>query len=113
MVWNIDPENRVVIVRRLNGTVTRLVESEMLDGEDVFARFCCPIGELSPRHPMSEFDAFVLTSAIVGAWFSLSPRIALAWVRGVHLCGSLVQRKMDWSRPLRSAGSSDRSLMGC
>ncbi len=49
LIWNIDPENRMVDVHRLDGSVTRLLEGGRLDGEDVLPRFSCPVAELFPK----------------------------------------------------------------
>jgi len=45
LIWVIHPVNRIVTTYRLDGRVTRLHESDQLDGEDVLPGFSCSIAE--------------------------------------------------------------------
>ncbi len=53
LIWNVDPENRLVVVHRLDGSVTRLRKSATLDGEDVLLGFSCPVADLFPTERTS------------------------------------------------------------
>ena len=46
LLWVIDPASRQVHVHRADGTATRLVDADSVDGEDVIPGFTCPLGEL-------------------------------------------------------------------
>lgn len=46
LIWVINPASRSVQVYRQNGTITRLLEAEELDGEDVLPGFRCSIRSL-------------------------------------------------------------------
>jgi len=48
LVWVIDPDSRVALVFRRNGTVSKVRESEELDGEDVLPGFRCPLTRVLP-----------------------------------------------------------------
>jgi Uma2 family endonuclease len=51
LIWVIDPEARVVDVYRLNGPISRLRETDELDGEAVLPGFHCPVKTLFPEKP--------------------------------------------------------------
>jgi Uma2 family endonuclease len=51
LVWVIDPVNRRALVYRADGTVSRLVETAELDGEDVLPGFRCPLAAILPPAP--------------------------------------------------------------
>jgi len=48
LVWVVDPDSRVVFVFRNNGTVSKVRETEELDGEDVLPGFRCPVLRVLP-----------------------------------------------------------------
>ena len=48
LVWVVNPEERLVLVHRLDGSVAKLKEVDPLQGEDVVAGFTCRVGELFP-----------------------------------------------------------------
>ncbi|HKA06436.1 MAG TPA: Uma2 family endonuclease [Gemmataceae bacterium] len=48
LVWVVDPDSRVVLVFRNNGTVSKVRETEELDGEDVLPGFRCPVLRVLP-----------------------------------------------------------------
>lgn len=48
LVWVINPDSRSVMVYRRDGTVSRLLETDVLSGEDVLPGFQCPIREILP-----------------------------------------------------------------
>jgi Uma2 family endonuclease len=53
LIWVINPKSRKVMVHRIDGSVTRLRESDELSGEDVIPGFRCPVRELfPPREPV-------------------------------------------------------------
>ena len=49
LIWVIYPKSRSVMVHRNNRSVSRLLESDELSGEDVIPGFRCPVHELFPR----------------------------------------------------------------
>ena len=49
LVWIINPEQRWVIIHRADGSVVKLKETDMLDGEQVIPGFSCKVGELFPK----------------------------------------------------------------
>jgi len=48
LVWVVDPDTRVVLVFRNNGTVSKVRDTEELDGEDVLPGFRCPVARVLP-----------------------------------------------------------------
>lgn len=48
LVWIVYPDTQTVHVRRPDGTVKILGDSQQLSGEDVLPQFSCPIRELFP-----------------------------------------------------------------
>ena len=48
LVWVVDPDTRMVFVFRSNGTVSKVRETEELDGEDVLPGFRCPVSRVLP-----------------------------------------------------------------
>jgi Uma2 family endonuclease len=48
LVWVVDPDTRMVFVFRSNGTVSKVRETEELDGEDVLPGFRCPVTRVLP-----------------------------------------------------------------
>jgi Uma2 family endonuclease len=48
LVWRINPELRVVLVHRADGTVAKLKESDTLSGENVIEGFSCPVAAIFP-----------------------------------------------------------------
>jgi Uma2 family endonuclease len=48
LVWVIDPDSRVALVFRANGTVSKVRANEELDGEDVLPNFHCPLARVLP-----------------------------------------------------------------
>ena len=48
LIWEVDPENRVVLVHRLDGTVQKLQEKETLSGENVIPGFQCQVADFLP-----------------------------------------------------------------
>jgi hypothetical protein len=48
LVWVINPQTRIVVVRRQNGTMAKLREGQELDGEDVLAGFRCSLQAFLP-----------------------------------------------------------------
>jgi Uma2 family endonuclease len=48
LVWEINPIERMVTVHRLDGTVQKLHERDVLSGEDVIPGFECRVGDLLP-----------------------------------------------------------------
>jgi len=82
--------------------VTRLVESEMLDGE-TFARLLLPNWGTFPRHPMMS-SRVRLTSAIVGGVvFTFAPNCVGMGSRGT--CAQFGSAQNGLSRPLRFGSS--------
>ena len=51
LVWEINPEQRVIYVHRLDGSVAKLRENDTLSGEDVLPGFACRVGDLFPPAP--------------------------------------------------------------
>jgi Uma2 family endonuclease len=51
LVWVIDPENRLALVYRADGSVGRLREPAGFDGEDVLPGFRCPLALILPAPP--------------------------------------------------------------
>jgi Uma2 family endonuclease len=49
LIWVIHPKTRKVMVHRDDGSVSQLLESDELSGEDVIPGFRCPVRELFPR----------------------------------------------------------------
>jgi Uma2 family endonuclease len=50
LVWIINPEQHLVTVHRADGTVAKLKEADILDGEQVVPGFSCRVGELFPSN---------------------------------------------------------------
>jgi Uma2 family endonuclease len=48
LVWAINPNKRLVTIHRLDGTVQKLHENDVLSGENVLPGFECRVGELLP-----------------------------------------------------------------
>lgn len=48
LVWVIDPQDRHLMIHRLDGTVQKLSEQETLTGEQVLAGFSCRVAEFLP-----------------------------------------------------------------
>ncbi|MCI0685541.1 MAG: Uma2 family endonuclease [Gemmataceae bacterium] len=48
LVWQINPEERLVFVHRGDRPILKLKENDSLDGEDVVPGFSCRIGDLFP-----------------------------------------------------------------
>jgi Uma2 family endonuclease len=48
LVWEINPIERLVTVHRLDGTVQKLHENDVLSGENVLTGFKCRVGDLLP-----------------------------------------------------------------
>lgn len=48
LVWEVNPVNRIVTVHRLDGTVQKLHEQDMLSGENVVPGFQCAVAEFLP-----------------------------------------------------------------
>ncbi len=46
LVWEINPEQRFVMVYRIDGTVTLLTEADTLSGENVVPGFSCAVADL-------------------------------------------------------------------
>jgi Uma2 family endonuclease len=57
LIWVINPQSRKVMVYRADGSVSRLLESDELSGEDVIPGFRCPVRELFPRRVPVPEDA--------------------------------------------------------
>lgn len=51
LVWIIDPELRMVLVHRADGTVTKLRDPAELTGENVLPGFATPLAAFLPRRP--------------------------------------------------------------
>jgi Uma2 family endonuclease len=48
LVWNVDPEARIVEIHRRDGTVTKLHASDEITGEDVLPGFSCRVEAFFP-----------------------------------------------------------------
>ena len=48
LVWVIDPDSRVALVFRSNGTISKVRENEELDGENVLPGFKCKLSSVLP-----------------------------------------------------------------
>lgn len=48
MVWEINPEERIIFVHRGDRPILKLKENDTLDGEDVVPGFQCRVGDLFP-----------------------------------------------------------------
>ncbi len=48
LVWNVDPEARIVEIHRQDGTVTKLHANDEIDGEDVLPGFRCRLEAFFP-----------------------------------------------------------------
>jgi Uma2 family endonuclease len=48
LVWVVNPEQRLVHIHRGDGTVAKLAEKDVLDGEDVVPGFRCPVVDIFP-----------------------------------------------------------------
>jgi len=46
LVWEINPQERLILIHRLDGTVAKLKETDTLSGENVIPGFACPVSEL-------------------------------------------------------------------
>lgn len=51
LIWEINPEERIVFVHRGDRPILRLKENDTLDGGDVVPGFTCRVGELFPPRP--------------------------------------------------------------
>ena len=49
LVWVIDPETKIVIIHRKDGSVTKLHMQDDLSGENVLPGFVCKVAELFPE----------------------------------------------------------------
>lgn len=49
LVWVIDPEAQIVVIHRIDGSVTKLRRNDELTGEDVVPGFKCHVAELFPK----------------------------------------------------------------
>ncbi len=49
LVWVIDPEIRIVLIHRKDGTVTKLHQNDQLSGEEILPGFTCNVADLFPR----------------------------------------------------------------
>lgn len=49
LIWVVNPRTRVVIVHRLDGSMTKLRDTQELDGEMVLPGFRCRIAEILPE----------------------------------------------------------------
>ena len=49
LVWVIDPENKIVIIHRKDGSIAKLHKNGELSGEDVLPGFTCKVAELFPQ----------------------------------------------------------------
>jgi len=54
LIWIVYPETRTVHIRRADGSMSRLRETDELSGEDVVPEFRCPLGSLFPAVPITE-----------------------------------------------------------
>jgi len=59
LIWVIYPESRSVMVHRRDGSVSRLLEHEVLSGEDVLPGFLCPVCEILPAQTKPEVSTEV------------------------------------------------------
>jgi Uma2 family endonuclease len=48
LIWIVNPEKRTVTIHRPSGTVTKLNDQDVVDGEDVLPGFRCPVHEFFP-----------------------------------------------------------------
>lgn len=48
LIWEIDPENRTVLIHRLDGSVQMLQDSDTLSGENVVPGFTCVVRDFLP-----------------------------------------------------------------
>lgn len=46
LIWVVNPEQKIVSIHRLDGSVTKLHERDELSGEDVLQGFACQVAEL-------------------------------------------------------------------
>ncbi len=51
LVWQINPEERIILIHRPDVTVTKLNDTGTLSGEDVVPGFLCSVAELFPPKP--------------------------------------------------------------
>lgn len=51
LVWQVNPEERTIVVHRANGSLTRLREPDTLSGEEVIPGFTCRVSEIFPKRP--------------------------------------------------------------
>lgn len=51
LVWIIDPELRLAVIFRADGSIRRIREPEELAGEDVIPGFRCPLASIFPKKP--------------------------------------------------------------
>ena len=49
LVWEINPEERIVFVHRGDRPILKLKEADTLDGDDVIPGFTCRVGDLFPQ----------------------------------------------------------------
>jgi len=49
LVWEINPHERLIMIHRADGTVTKLKEGDTLSGEDVVVGFTCPVKDIFPH----------------------------------------------------------------
>jgi Uma2 family endonuclease len=48
LIWEIDPENRTVLIHRLDGSVQMLQDSDNLSGENIVPGFTCVVRDFLP-----------------------------------------------------------------
>lgn len=48
LIWEVDPESRVMLVHRQDGTVQRLRDQDTLSGENVIPGFACKVADFLP-----------------------------------------------------------------
>lgn len=48
LVWNVDPEAKIVEIHRLDGTVTKLHAKDEITGEDILPGFRCQVEQFFP-----------------------------------------------------------------
>lgn len=49
LVWQVDPKNRTVLAHRRDGSVQKIMEDEILSGEDVVPGFQCRVADFLPK----------------------------------------------------------------
>lgn len=51
LLWIIDPELRLAVIFRADGSIRRIRERDELSGEDVIPGFRCPLASIFPKKP--------------------------------------------------------------